>query len=107
MTTWKLSRHWPWLVASAEETGAPQSVHLKLVVEGGLGQFLERLGHSCENRNREYKQQRWDQDWGHARDRCRRPDSRWLDHTETHTLGCRSLLRCIDPNTVSHLVFAL
>lgn len=38
MTTWKLSLHWPLFVACSATTGAPQRVHLKFVVLGGLGQ---------------------------------------------------------------------
>lgn len=51
MTTWNESWYCPELVASADDTGAPHSVHLKFVVLGGLGQ-LTALAFTVGSRSR-------------------------------------------------------
>ena len=37
MTTWNCSRYWPMFVATDASMLEPQRVHLKLVIDGGLG----------------------------------------------------------------------
>lgn len=51
MTTWKLSRDWPELVAVVLSMTEPQSVHLKFVIEAGLGQQYSVLGFKLGSRS--------------------------------------------------------